>query len=45
MLERVADDMTGLNWILKANAITGKQIAICEIKGKKASCRYAIEDR
>jgi hypothetical protein len=45
MLERVADDMTGLNWILKANDITGKQIAICEIKGKEASCRQAIADR
>jgi hypothetical protein len=39
MLERVADDMTGLNWILRGYDITGKQIAICDIKGKEASCR------
>ena len=39
MLERVVEDMTGLNWILKAYDITGKQIAICDIKGREASCR------
>ena len=39
MLERVAEDMTGLNWTLKAYDITGKQIAICDIRGKEASCR------
>ncbi len=39
MLERVADVMTGLNWTLKRYDIAGKQIAICDLKGKGVGCQ------
>ena len=39
MLERVADDATGLNWILTGYDIHGQALARCDIKGRETTCR------
>jgi hypothetical protein len=38
MLERVPDDLTGMNWVLTGYDINGILIARCDIKGRNAFC-------